>query len=357
MKVSDIDKNFEVKTVEKTQDCDYYDAKQPPFNFSGGFYEEENKKFVRVPTALAEKISRGVSILGNITAGMRVRFSTDSDFIELKVTYEKYFRMNTAPLTASAGFSLMEDLPEGGQAFTQIFFPDEGDDKGFIQRKALKGGKVRNYTLYFPLYNDLKSVEIGVKAASFVGSGKAYKNVKPVLWYGSSITQGCCVSRPDNTYEAIISKRNNIDFFNLGFSGNAKGEKLTGEFLTTFDCSLFICEYDYNSDEEELSKNHYELYKLYREKRRETPILFVTRPNTDGEEDKTARRREIIYKTYDKALTNGDKKVYYLDGSCLFGENDRENCTIDGCHPTDLGAYRIAEKIYGKLGEISKDFL
>ena len=136
MKVSDIDKNFEVKTEEKTQDCDYYDAKQPPFNFSGGFYEEENKKFVRVPTALAAKISRGVSILGNITAGMRVRFSTDSDFIELKVTYEKYFRMNTAPLTASAGFSLMEDLPEGGQAFTQIFFPDEGDDKGFIQRKT-----------------------------------------------------------------------------------------------------------------------------------------------------------------------------------------------------------------------------
>lgn len=355
MQISDIDKNFEVKTVEKTEDCDYYDAKRPPFNFGGGLYEEENEKFVRVPTDLAKKISRGITILGNITSGMHVRFSTDSDFIELKVTYEHYFRVNTMSFVSSSGFCLMEQTADGDK-FTQIFYPAEDDLKGFTQRKSLRGG-MRNYILYFPLYNDLKSVEIGVRSGSKVGAGKPYKDIKPVLWYGSSITQGCCVSRPDNAYSAIISKKNNIDFINLGFSGNAKAEPLMIEYLTTFDPSLFICEYDYNSDTEELEKNHIELYKRYRAKRPEVPILFVTRPDTDGNEENTARRREIILNTYNYAKSDGDKKVYYLDGSIFFGEKDRDICTIDGCHPNDLGSYRIAEKIYEKLGEIGEEFI
>lgn len=356
MKISDIDKNFEVKTVEKTDECDYYDVKRPPFVFSGGIYEEQNQKYARVPTELATEISRGIRILANITAGMHVRFSTDSDFIELKVSYVHYFRVDTMSFVSSSGFCLMEQTDEGDK-FSQIFFPLNEENTGFTRRKPLKGGKMRDYILYFPLYNDLKSVEIGVRSGSKVGGGKPYKNLKPVLWYGSSITQGCCVSRPDNAYSAIISKKNNIDFINLGFSGNAKAEPLMRDYLTTFDCSLFICEYDYNSDINELENNHIELYNRYRKTRPNVPILFVTRPDTDGNEADTARRREIILKTYNHALSIGDKNVYYLDGSTLFGFNDRDICTIDGCHPNDLGSYRIAEKIYQKLGEIGEEFV
>ena len=353
MKVSDIDKNFEVKTVEKTQDCDYYDAKQPPFNFSGGFYEEENKKFVRVPTALAAKISRGVSILGNITAGMRVRFSTDSDFIELKVTYEKYFRMNTAPLTASAGFSLMEDLPEGGQAFTQIFFPVEGDDKGFIQRKALKGGKVRNYTLYFPLYNDLKSVEIGVKAASFVGSGKAYKNIKPVLWYGSSITQGACASRADNTYQELVSESTGFDYTVLGFSGGAKAEYDMACVLKNADCDIFVCCYDHNApDADYLAATHERLYKTFRENpaHKSVPVMFLSKTYDKNDSDMIKRFR-AIRRTYIHAK-KADETVYLIDGGKIFPQKLKEHCAVDGCHPTDLGLYFIAKALLKTISRV-----
>ena len=54
------------------------------------------------------------------------------------------------------------------------------------------------------------------------------------------------------------------------------------------------------------------------------------------------RRSGISYK---KALKSGDKNVYFIDGRTLFGRADRENCTVDGCHPNDLGFYRMAQKI------------
>lgn len=310
-----------------------------------------------MPRKLARQITRGITILGNITAGMHVRFSTDSDFIELKVEYTQYFHVSTMSFVASSGFSLMEDTADG-QKFVQIYCPTDDDKTGFAIRKSTRGekGVMRDYTLYFPMYNDLKSVRIGVSKGAKVGSGKPYKNEKPILWYGSSITQGCCVSRSDNAYSAIVSKRNNIDFVNLGFAGNAKAEPLMREYLTTFDCSLFVCEYDYNSDYDELKENHIKLYREYRAKRPDVPILFVTRPDTDGNEEDTAKRREIIFETYEKALKSGDKAVYYLDGSTLFAGENRELCTIDGCHPSDLGSYRIAEVLYGKLGEIDKKF-
>ena len=68
------------------------------------------------------------------------------------------------------------------------------------------------------------------------------------------------------------------------------------------------------------------------------------------------KRKEIIAQTYEKAKAMGDNNVYFLDGETLFGKEDEENCTVDGCHPNDLGFYRMAKGIYKKIQEIDKNF-
>ncbi len=57
-------------------------------------------------------------------------------------------------------------------------------------------------------------------------------------------------------------------------------------------------------------------------------------------------RRGIIRRTYENARDIGDANVYFVDGSTLFGKTDRDACTIDGCHPNDLGFLRMAEGIF-----------
>ena len=48
----------------------------------------------------------------------------------------------------------------------------------------------------------------------------------------------------------------------------------------------------------------------------------------------------------------GDKNVYFIDGNSLWGEYGYDCCTVDGCHPTDLGMWRMAEMVTNTIRRI-----
>ena len=137
---------------------------------------------------------------------------------------------------------------------------------------------------------------------------------------------------------------------NLGFSGNAKGEAEMANLIATLQMSAFVMDYDHNApDVEHLEKTHETFFNIIRKAQPELPVIFLSKPDFDKNPDINALRREVIYNTYISALNNNDKHVYFVDGQTLFGEKDRDACTVDGCHPNDLGFMRMAEKIYPVL--------
>ena len=83
--------------------------------------------------------------------------------------------------------------------------------------------------------------------------------------------------------------------------------------------------------------------------------MFVTRPEAHRDFQDVNKRAEIIYSTYENALKSGDKNVYFVDGRDFFPDGLKERCQVDGCHPTDLGFYFMAEKIGGVVAEILKN--
>ena len=355
MDITKIDKNFAVGKSYDDGDMRYYNIPCEPFDLYGVYYEKETKRFVRMPSAIADKVSEGVSALNAQTTGGRIRFSTDAQKISVNVTYDSLNEMSNMPLTGSAAFVLIAET-ENGFEHVHTFFPrntvyEESAKTGYSMTGYLCG-KMKNYILFFPLYNGVDSLKIGLDKDAVIAHGIKYKDVKPILYYGSSITQGGCASRPDNDYQAIIAKRNNIDFINLGFSGNAKAEPAICEYLSGIDCSVFVCDYDHNApDAEFLSKTHYPFYRLYREKRPNTPIIFISKPNIEHDIELNTRFN-IIKETYEKALAEGDKNVYLIDGKSFFACNEREACTVDGCHPNDLGFFKMADIIGAKIEEI-----
>ncbi len=253
------------------------------------------------------------------------------------------------------------EITQNGEKLVGIMPPKFNDEKGYQSSFNLTGGTMREYVLYFPNYNEVLSLSVILDETARVEKGTPYRDVKPILYYGSSITQGGCACRLDNSYESLVCKWNHVDFINLGFSGSAKGETLMAEYLSTIDCSLFVCDYDHNAYDRDgrapgtlLRETHFRLYEIFRKKQKETPILFITRP--DSERDEGRIRRDIIFESYQKAKESGDKNVYFLDGAELFGTENRSSCTVDGCHPNDLGFYRMAERIYKKLKEIDEIF-
>lgn len=76
------------------------------------------------------------------------------------------------------------------------------------------------------------------------------------------------------------------------------------------------------------------------------PVIFISKPDFDSNPTQNRLRRDVIIATFAKAVENGDKNVHFIDGATLFGKEDRVSCTIDGCHPNDLGFMKMAETIY-----------
>ena len=355
MKLEDLDRNFLLAgRGEEIDGVCYYSIPHPAFSLYGVHYDAQRGEFRRMPADIAEQVNKGVAFFSNHTSGGRLRFSTDADKLLLRVAYDELRPMSHMPLLGQGGFTLLAER-EDGAALVKILPPTVDDKTGFSYTVALPG-RMQAYTLYFPLYNQVKTLEIGIPAGASLEKGRAYRDKRPILYYGSSITQGGCASRPDNCYQAMIAKWNNVDYINLGFNGNALGEDQMADYLASLDVSLFVCDYDHNApDPAYLERTHFRFYERYRRARPDVPILFLTRPDHTGKESDVARAR-IVADTYARAREKGDQRVYFLEGSGYFAA-DRDFCTVDGTHPNDLGFYRMAQAIYQKLGEIDPELV
>lgn len=141
------------------------------------------------------------------------------------------------------------------------------------------------------------------------------------------------------------------DYINLGFSGSARGEQLIADYIAGLDMSVFVCDYDHNTpNPKHLSNTHMKLYETVRKANPELPVIFVSKPDFENGEEESIQRRSIVFNTYMQALGKGDKNVYYIDGKSLFGSQGRDSCTVDSCHPNDLGFMRMAEIIGAAVG-------
>ncbi len=180
-----------------------------------------------------------------------------------------------------------------------------------------------------------------------------YELGRPMVFYGSSITEGGCASRAANAYSALLSKWLDADYMNLGFSGSAKGEPELAAYIAGLEMSVFVYDYDHNApDPEHLEKTHEPFFRTIRQAQPELPVLFLTKPDFDLDPAAAMLRRSIILRTCENARASGDQNVYFIDGETYFGSKDREACTVDGCHPNDLGFMRMAETIYPVLQNI-----
>jgi hypothetical protein len=188
-----------------------------------------------------------------------------------------------------------------------------------------------------------------------LGGGVKYRDLSPIVYYGSSITQGACASRPGNIYQNIICRRNNIDYVNLGFSGSGFAEDTMVDYLCGLEMSAFVCDYDHNAPNvSHLEATHRKMYEKIRAAHPELPYIMISRVDFDCEYYENIKRRDVIIDTYRYARATKDKNVYFIDGASVFRGPYQDLCTTDGCHPTDLGFYRMAMGMLPTLKKILK---
>ena len=356
--IAELDFRMKGTSSIKRDDIVYYDVKEEPFELYGFYDPKGQDVFKRIPDEVAEATSAGVVGLYKCTAGGRVRFSTDSDCIVIRAKLPSIHRMYHATLQMSAGFDLyLDDPTSGSSVFYDIFKPPYDMVDNYTSIINFGSRETRYVTINFPLYGEVSSLSVGLCEGATVGGGARYRNEKPVVFYGSSITQGGCATRSGLAYEAIISRRLNIDYINLGFSGNGKAEDAIVEYMSGLDMSVYVADYDHNAPNVEyLRETHYKMYEKIRAAQPDVPYVMISRPDFVKNEAKVTSsilRRQVVLDSFHRAyIENGDRNVYFIDGDGFFNGEYADCCTIDDTHPTDYGMVCMADTIGNVLRKI-----
>lgn len=335
--ISVTDKNFAVKTNIDKNGIRFYNIDEAPFEIYGVF--REGGKYRRMPENVAKKVSDGVHRLHTNTSGGRVRFVTDSEYVAIYAKMDGLGKMPHCAFTASMGFDMYDE-----NKYIKTFVPPRDMTEGYESIIEMDNTKERLITINFPLYSNVSELYIGLSDKAIIKKAPPYKHKAPIVYYGSSITQGACASRPGRCYTSIISREFDCDHINLGFAGCAKAEDEIIEYIKTLDMSVFVLDYDHNAQTmEHLQSTHEKMFKAVRSVKKDIPIIIMSRP-TYSLSEREEKRLQIIRNTYENAIKEGDRNVYLIDGRTLMSLCGDEG-TADSCHPTDFGFASIAKAL------------
>ena len=347
-----IDQNMVVSDAIGEADVIFYDVRKEPFDLYGLYDPKNQPQFKRLPDEVAASVNEGVARLYLNTAGGRVRFATDSQYVAICARMEIATKYPHMSMFGVAGFDLyLDDPATGASHYYETFKIGVDATEGYTYKINFKSRKLRYLTVNFPSYSSVSELKIGLQGDASLGHGMPYRNALPVVYYGSSITQGACASRAGNTYPSIVGRNTNTDFINLGFAGSAFAEESMARYLSTLRMSVFVADYDHNAPNPTyLEPSAERLYRIIRNAQPTLPYVFMTKPDFNiSRYNENLLRRDALYGIYQQARREGDQNVYFIDGSSLFRCDDGDMATVDRTHPNDYGFYRMAKAVESEL--------
>lgn len=322
-----------------------------------GKYHSENH-WGRFPERYKNTLRENVWNLGRNSAGIGIRFRTNATTIMVRWTVTNVTDLKHMPATGVRGVDLYA-LEDGAWQYVKTGFPSAAP-KSESTLLSKGDGDFREYLLNLPLYDGVVSIEIGVNESARLtrAEDKSLLNNKPVVYYGTSIAQGGCASRPGLAFTNILARKLDRSFVNFGFSGNGTIETSVGEAMAEADAALYVIDCNANSPKDIIYDRTIALVKLLKQKRAAVPVLLVEgfknesyhlTPLSGVNEGVVAKQKELK-RAYEALRQSGVKDLYYKTADGLIGE-DHEG-TVDGIHPNDIGMMRIAESLYPVLKKI-----
>lgn len=310
--------------------------------------EARLRYFDRFPAAAESSVPEKVWNLSRQTAGMMFRFKTDAAtiWVDYELMDGEKISMPHMPATGVSGVDLYaRDEQEGGKwKWVGVTKPSASRVRAALI-DGLRPG-MREYAAYLPLYNGVEKISFGVnRDATF--QALAPRPIKPIVFYGTSITQGASASRPGMVHAAILGRRLDRPVINLGFSGNGKMDESVGALIGRVDAAAIVIDCAPNMNAELLRERTVPLVKQIRAAHRDTPIVLVEDRRFTNSWITPAKRayhdanHAALKEAYSSLQREGVERLYFISGDELYGA-DTEGAT-DASHASDLGFMRQAD--------------
>jgi hypothetical protein len=302
------------------------------------WFSEDKPALRRLPSRLSDRFRPPVWDLAQDPSGGRLRFRTDSTTIGLVAENPRFSNMHHMASVGENGFDLYV-----GSGYVGSAWPDAAG-KMAKEWRVGRERKMRDITLYLPLYKPVTIQELSLDAEGRLEPARPYAIAKPVVYYGSSITQGGCASNPGGSCQAILERKLNADFVNLGFSGNGLGEPALAEAICELDPSCIVLDFWGNPSGDQYAAALPVFVDILRKRWPRLPIL-VTGPfyfpaeqsGGDVAREQSAKRR-TAREFVEQRRRAGDRRIWYVDGLKMLSP-DQAAGLVDGVHCNSLGFY------------------
>ncbi|MBR9776367.1 MAG: hypothetical protein GYB55_15635 [Cytophagales bacterium] len=307
-----------------------------------------NTLYSRLPPEAQNEVRPAVWSLSKHSSGIAIRFTSNSSTIKIRWTLKNNrVKDNMTPI-AGNGLDLYA-YTKGRWQFVGVAIPGkELVNEATVIADMTK--ESREFLLNLPLYEGVVKLEIGIETNATISKPKQaiINQDRPVIFYGTSITQGASASRPGLTYAALLERKINKEVINLGFSGNGRFEKEVVQYIMPSNPSVIILDCTPNSAPDTILTNLPETLAYIQSVNDSVPIVLVESivrdyayfkendPSTFGTFPYIQAQNDALKKVY---LDNQNKNIHYVSNKDLIG-NDNE-ATVDGTHFNDLGNYRM----------------
>ena len=319
----------------------------------------KENRYDRLPASYKDIVREEVWELSKSSTGLSIRFITNSSIIKIKWEILNDLKMDHMPETGIKGVDLYFRNKDKWQ------YLNTGRPKGKLNEYTLVENMTvekREYKVYLPLYDGVANIEIGINSSSFIIVPEQNLE-KPIIFYGTSITQGGCASRPGMAHTNIINRKLDRDIINFGFSGNGKMEEPLAKLISEFDAEIYVIECLPNMlSPQNITERTIPLIDTIREKNPNASIILVdlfksTFSVLDKKVLEWGKGMDNALKIeYQKMIDLGYDNLFYFDSLKALGD-DQEG-TVDGVHFTDVGFIRYADfliKKFKELGLIKND--
>ncbi len=339
----------------------YVDARELRI-INKGFADTQGP-YTRLPLALKDSVRPELWRLGLNSAGIAVRFATNSS--RIGVRYKLMFD-NHMPHMADTGIKgtdiyVFEGDSAWRHANTNRPIVNNTDDKicESVYLNNLDTTRLTEYMLYFPLYDGVERLEVKIDSTAAIGHGDK-DLISPtgrIVAYGTSIMQGGCASRTGMASTNIISRALNREVINLGHSGQGKMDACMARAMATIpDVAAFIIDPVPNCTEMMCDTLTYGFIDIIRKARPEVPIVMVEGPiypyaRYDSYFGRYLPAKNAAFRrNYERLKADGADGLHYVDAINLDGPED--DGTVDGIHLTDLGFKHYSAKLIPILKRI-----
>lgn len=343
----DTNMSSEAKGGEKT--LDWYNPKNTPFTIYGLKWMKEDSVYRRLPLNPPAPLPEKVDRLADAPAGAQIHFSTNSKNLWIKVELLGMgWRYHMTPVSIM-GFDAYK-WEDGYQRFLGISRFEENQSTYTAKISLQETSELSQFSINCPLYNGVKSIQLGFDAGSKVTSNDAYANKPCVVIYETSITQGSAASRPGMSYPNILSRLIGREVVNLGFSGAGNGEPVLADCINQIPGKgLVILDFECNTHDALLEVLDPFIRRI-RTIDSTTPILVLSRIHLtrDALSKWKAKRKKLtaFQQNLIQSFQNGgDDRIYFVDGRDLIDEEWKWEATVDGTHATDLGFGMMAKNL------------